>query len=419
LIAIQKLVKDAFQSQEAIVPTLIVQGLVSLYPDRVIRFANYNTFPIVRLLQLGFVEGTFSPVFPESIGFHYNGEEFEEFLHAGLIEFTWKHHSFLVMKLPIGRGSKVFILGPSDPVILELLRYASHVIGLKASNPEIYEHGYWNQDEALTERIRSASLELLDLCPEKIDQVSNQVLGFFQQKDRYHAFGIPWRRGLLLTGPPGNGKSQLIAALAGCAPARALFVKSISSDPKEAQGELSEVFEKVRDPGPCMLILEDIDSLITSTLLSPFLNELDGAKPLEGVCVIATTNHPEKLDPAIRSRPSRFDRVIEFGPPTANDRTRFLERTLAKWNAEMTFDPKCPELHVRIEDFSYAAMRELTTSAMMAWFLSPEKGMATALLQAATEIRNQMIPRTAEDSPGSLASPKQRRRGRRKVNPSR
>ena len=68
------------------------------------------------------------------------------------------------------------------------------------------------------------------------------------------------------------------------------------------------VFGKARQLAPCMLILEDLDSLITDQNRSFFLNELDGLEGNDGLLIVGTTNHFDRLDPGLSSRPSRFDR---------------------------------------------------------------------------------------------------------------
>lgn len=71
-----------------------------------------------------------------------------------------------------------------------------------------------------------------------------------------------------------------------------------------------QVFGKARAEAPCVLILEDLDSLINDNNRSFFLNQLDGLENNDGLLVIGTTNHYERLDPAITKRPSRFDRKL-------------------------------------------------------------------------------------------------------------
>ena len=68
------------------------------------------------------------------------------------------------------------------------------------------------------------------------------------------------------------------------------------------------MFIKAREMSPCVVILEDLDSLITDRNRSFFLNQLDGLEGNDGLLVIGTTNHFEKLDPGLSARPSRFDR---------------------------------------------------------------------------------------------------------------
>ena len=71
---------------------------------------------------------------------------------------------------------------------------------------------------------------------------------------------------------------------------------------------MADVFNKARQLAPCILVLEDLDSLINDRNRSFFLNQLDGLTGNDGLLVLCTTNHAERLDPALSERPSRFDR---------------------------------------------------------------------------------------------------------------
>ena len=73
---------------------------------------------------------------------------------------------------------------------------------------------------------------------------------------------------------------------------------------------MSQVFGRARAEAPCVLILEDLDSLINDANRSFFLNQLDGLENNDGLLVIGSTNHYDRLDPAITKRPSRFDRKL-------------------------------------------------------------------------------------------------------------
>lgn len=73
---------------------------------------------------------------------------------------------------------------------------------------------------------------------------------------------------------------------------------------------MAEVFDKARQSSPCVIILEDLDSLINDKNRSFFLNQLDGIGGNDGLLVIGTTNHFNRLDPGLSTRPSRFDRKL-------------------------------------------------------------------------------------------------------------
>ena len=122
-----------------------------------------------------------------------------------------------------------------------------------------------------------------------------------------------------------------------------------------------------------MLVFEDLDALVNNDNRSFFLNELDGFAANSGILTIATTNHPEKLDPAILDRPSRFDRKYHFGLPALDERRAFIGR----WNASVEPEARLtPEGEARAaglsEGFSFAYLKELLLSSLMAWIAAPE-----------------------------------------------
>lgn len=76
------------------------------------------------------------------------------------------------------------------------------------------------------------------------------------------------------------------------------------------EASMAEVFNKARQMSPCIVVLEDLDSLINDGNRSFFLNQLDGLERNDGLLIIGTTNHFDRLDPGLSSRPSRFDRKL-------------------------------------------------------------------------------------------------------------
>lgn len=115
-----------------------------------------------------------------------------------------------------------------------------------------------------------------------------------------------------------------------------------------------------------MLVLEDLDALITRRNRSHFLNELDGFAQNDGILTLATSNYPEKLDPAIVDRPSRFDRKFLFDRPERSERWRYLTRWNASLEAPMaTSNETLATVADDTEDFSFAYLKELCMAALM------------------------------------------------------
>ena len=92
------------------------------------------------------------------------------------------------------------------------------------------------------------------------------------------------------------------------------------------------LFKQAVADSPTLVVLEDLDSLTdeSSSCRYSILNQLDGLRANEGILVIGTTNHPERIDPALMHRPSRFDRVWRFELPDAEVRVRYLQRSFGE-----------------------------------------------------------------------------------------
>ena len=141
--------------------------------------------------------------------------------------------------------------------------------------------------------------------------------------------GIRPPKGILLSGPPGCGKTLLAKAIASETQVNFISVKGpelLSKYVGESERAVRDVFRKARQAAPCIIFFDEIDALVPSRgagsfdshvadrVLSQFLAELDGVEELKGVLVLGATNRADLLDPAIL-RPGRFDELC--GNPTA------------------------------------------------------------------------------------------------------
>jgi transitional endoplasmic reticulum ATPase len=157
-------------------------------------------------------------------------------------------------------------------------------------------------------------------------------------QDVFDKMGIRPPRGILLYGPPGVGKTMLAKAAATESGANFIAVNGpeiLSKWVGESERAIREVFRRARMVAPAIIFLDEIDSIapargsrvdsgVTDRIVNQLLTEMDGIKPLRGVVVIAATNRPDLLDPALL-RPGRFDRTIKVPPPDRRARLEILK----------------------------------------------------------------------------------------------
>jgi transitional endoplasmic reticulum ATPase len=156
-----------------------------------------------------------------------------------------------------------------------------------------------------------------------------------------------------------------------------LYVKSFKSFMGPEYG-IRQIFLRARQMAPCLLIFEDIDSLVDVTVRSYFLNEVDGLESNHGILMIGSTNHLERLDPGIAKRPSRFDRKYLFDDPSRGERVLYCEywRNKLRNNKKIDFPE---EMSARIaditKDFSFAYMKEAFVAALLVIVARTDHGM--------------------------------------------
>lgn len=231
-----------------------------------------------------------------------------------------------------------------------------------------FREGRWGKSKELFDSIKATTLDNLVLPGAIKSEVMENVFGFFTAEETYLKYGLPWKRGLLFLGPPGNGKTHMIKGLANELGRPVLYVRSFNSQHGTAHDNIGKAFERARDVAPCLLVLEDLDALVDDNNRSYFLNEMDGFYSNRGILTVATTNHPERLDPAIMERPSRFDRKFTFTLPTEADRSRYLLFQNGKLEQALQMTESAIQaVAQRTEGFSYAYLKELVLSSMMAW----------------------------------------------------
>ena len=176
--------------------------------------------------------------------------------------------------------------------------------------------------------------------------------------DRFEHFGIKPPRGIVLFGAPGTGKTLIAKAIAHEAKANFITVKGpelISKWVGESEKAIREVFKKAKQASPSIIFLDEFESIagartsnsgegsdVSNRVVNQLLSSMDGVESMEGVIIIAATNRPEMIDPALL-RSGRFERVMHIPPPDHASLRKILkihakEMPLGKFDLESLAD---------------------------------------------------------------------------------
>ncbi len=189
--------------------------------------------------------------------------------------------------------------------------------------------------------------------------------------------GIKPPKGILISGPPGCGKTLLAKAVANESKVNFISVKGpalLSMYVGESERGVREVFHKARQAAPCIIFFDEIDALlptrgtgptdshVSERVLSQFLTELDGIEELQGVLVLGATNRVDILDPAV-VRPGRFDEIVEIPLPDQEDRREIFQIHLK--NKPLAAGINFSDLVARSDGFSGAEIAAVCNIAAL------------------------------------------------------
>lgn len=182
------------------------------------------------------------------------------------------------------------------------------------------------------------TIDALALMP-PIVAVTEEIRSWYNDRKWHKSKGIPWRLGLLYAGPPGTGKTSHVRAVAAelDLPVHVFDLASMSNE------DLRKAWEAMAASAPCVALIEDIDRVFdgdkniapASGLMGSggltfdaLLNAIDGVERHDGVLLVVTTNHLDRIDPALKDRRGRIDQVVHFPALDMQRRAALAKRIL-------------------------------------------------------------------------------------------
>jgi transitional endoplasmic reticulum ATPase len=258
----------------------------------------------------------------------YTGSPFDE-LFRGFFE-----------SLPLGFGELKFIVVNTIPKGIVQITYNTEIEVL----PQAVE--------VKEEKVPEVTYEDIGGLKEAIQKIREMVELPLKHPELFERLGIEPPKGVLLYGPPGTGKTLLAKAVANEANAHFIAINGpeiMSKYYGESEERLREIFKEAEENAPSIIFIDEIDAIapkreevtgeVEKRVVSQLLTLMDGLKSRGKVIVIAATNRPDAIDPALR-RPGRFDREIEVGVPDKQGRKEILQIHTRGMPLEPDYDKK-------------------------------------------------------------------------------
>ena len=196
--------------------------------------------------------------------------------------------------------------------------------------------------------------------PESLSKtVMKEIQTFWEREDIFKKFDLTFKRGIMLYGPPGVGKSTILQSVCQDVIDRQGIVISFKHPYTFSEG--IRLFREIQPDTPVVVLMEDIDSLLHCFSETEIINILDGVDKQNKIVFMATTNYPENLGDRIMNRPSRFDKRFEVPSLSEESRKAFLEHMVKDSDIEIDIDKWVADT----DDFTVAHLKELFTAVII------------------------------------------------------
>jgi len=272
-----------------------------------------------------------------------------------------------------------YVLSNASHKVDELIKDATKWGSELHNEVWVFDGGYWQKSAELYRSVQKSTWDSVILDEDMKKALIADVENFFDGRQTYEDLKVPWKRGVIYYGPPGNGKTISIKAMMHSLYQRGkegdsrlavptLYVRTLTSF-GGPEYSLAQIFGKAREQAPCYLVFEDLDSIVSDHVRSYFLNEVDGLKSNDGILMVGSTNHLDRLDPGIAKRPSRFDRKYYFPNPDYDQRMQYAKfwQGKLKDNKDLDFpDELCGKIAEITPKFSFAYMQEAFVASLLA-----------------------------------------------------
>jgi SpoVK/Ycf46/Vps4 family AAA+-type ATPase len=166
--------------------------------------------------------------------------------------------------------------------------------------------------------------DLIELPDPVTEMLHREFVNFWGSVERVAQLGLMVKRGIILWGPPGSGKTSALQKMAQHMIREKRGVVIVVDRP-DVTAHCLHMFRKVEPTRPCIVVYEDLDALVQRFGESEYLAMLDGETQISNVVNVATTNYPERLDRRFVDRPGRFDRITEVGMPSFDAKLAYLK----------------------------------------------------------------------------------------------
>ena len=256
---------------------------------------------------------------------------------------------------------------------------AGHTVPCLESS--VYEIKYCNTRGHYWEKIPVKTEGLLRFPDGNSEKVIHEIQNFWNREQQFKDFGLTYKRGIILWGPPGSGKSSTIQIIISDVIERDGVVFKFNTAPSLFL-EGIRMFREIQPDTKIVVLMEDIDSILDDYGESDVLNILDGVDKIEKVVFIATTNYPELLGDRIINRPSRFDKRYKMPHPNAKSRKIYFEHLFSQHDS---VDRKGIDLSRWVKDTDNMSIAHLKELFVAVCILGEKYEDAISVLQAMVE----------------------------------